>query len=45
MDKIKRTLGFIKTFGDMNTIYCRDMDFIACRLQTAEGIKIMGEVI
>jgi hypothetical protein len=44
-DPFKRLLTETKTFGDMNTIYCRDMDFIARRLQTANGIKIMGEVI
>jgi FkbM family methyltransferase len=44
-DPFKRLLTEAKTFGDMNTIYCRDMDFIARRLQTANGIKVMGEVI
>jgi FkbM family methyltransferase len=44
-DPFKRSLSVIKTYGKDNTIYCRDMDFIKHRLQTADGVKIMGEVI
>jgi FkbM family methyltransferase len=44
-DPFKRSLTVIKTYGKDNTIYCRDMDFIAHRLQTANGVKVMGEVI
>ena len=44
-DPFKRLLTETKTFGDMNTIYCRDMDFIVHRLQSADGIKVMGELI
>ncbi len=44
-DPFKRLLSEIPVFGNDNTIYCRDLDFINHRLQIAAGINIMGEVI
>ncbi|HEX8022989.1 FkbM family methyltransferase [Mucilaginibacter sp.] len=44
-DPFKRTLIPLNTFGKYNTIYCRDIDFINSRLQSAAGINIMGETI
>jgi len=44
-DPFKRTLTELNTFGNYNTIYCRDIDFINGRLQQATAIKIMSETI
>ena len=44
-DPFKRSLSEVPKFGNNNTIYCRDLDFINQRLQIAGGINIMGEVI
>jgi FkbM family methyltransferase len=44
-DPFKRMLTTNTSFGNYNTIYCRDEDFINHRLQEAMGIHIMGEVI
>jgi FkbM family methyltransferase len=44
-DPFKRTLTEIASFGNNNTIYCRDEDFINNRLKQGAGIHIMGEVI
>lgn len=44
-DPFKRMLTLTASFGNHNTIYCRDEDFVYQRLQQATGIKIMGEVI
>jgi FkbM family methyltransferase len=44
-DPFNRLLSEIPVFGNNNTIYCRDLDFINQRLQIAAGINIMGEVI
>jgi FkbM family methyltransferase len=44
-DPFRRLLTETKTFGNTNTIYCRDIDFINRRLQISKGIHIMGEVI
>jgi FkbM family methyltransferase len=44
-DPFKRLLTALASFGDHNTIYCRDKDFIDQRLQQAIGINIMGEII
>jgi FkbM family methyltransferase len=41
----KRELTLLTSFGDYNTIYCRDLPFINHRLQTTRGFKIMGETI
>jgi FkbM family methyltransferase len=44
-DPFNRILTELNTFGNYNTIYCRDIDFINNRLQQATAIKIMGETI
>ncbi|MDB5136111.1 MAG: FkbM family methyltransferase [Mucilaginibacter sp.] len=44
-DPFKRTLTEIASFGNNNTIYCRDEGFIINRLKQGAGIHIMGEVI
>jgi FkbM family methyltransferase len=44
-DPFKRALTQLDTFGKYNTIYCRDIDFIKSRLQSAASINIMGETI
>jgi FkbM family methyltransferase len=44
-DPFKRALTQLDTFGNYNTIYCRDIDFIKSRLQSAASINIMGETI
>jgi FkbM family methyltransferase len=41
----KRELKLTDSHGHFNTIYCRDVEFIAERLKTANGFKIMGEII
>lgn len=42
---IERKLILLNTFGNDNTIYCRDTDFINNRLKQATPFKIMGEKI
>jgi FkbM family methyltransferase len=44
-DPFSRTLSVLETYGHENTIYCRDLDFINRRLQYADAISIMGELI
>jgi len=44
-DAFQRTLAPTTTYGDFNTIYCRDLNFIERRLKTAQPIKVMGESI
>jgi len=44
-DPFNRKLETMEQWGDMNTIYCRDTDFISERLTAAPKIKIMGEAI
>lgn len=41
----ERKLALLNTYGDNNTIYCRDLDFINNRLQSAEKFKMMGNKI
>jgi FkbM family methyltransferase len=41
----KRLLTPVVSYGTHNTIYCRDMGFINHRLQNADTVKIMGELI
>jgi len=44
-DPFKRELSEIATYGNFNTIYCRDANFINDRLKSAPYTKIMGEAI
>lgn len=44
-DPFRRELWEMASYGDHNTIYCRDMSFINGRLASAEAFKIMGESI
>ncbi len=44
-DAFERNLTLLNNYGNDNTIYCRDMDFIENRLKQAEAFKIMGEKI
>jgi FkbM family methyltransferase len=44
-DPFKRILTPVEEFGNINTIYCRDVNFINDRLKNEPGIKIMGEII
>jgi FkbM family methyltransferase len=44
-DPFTRSLTLLATYGNYNTIYCRDIDFINDRLKNAPGIKLMGEII
>ncbi len=44
-DPFHRLLTEITYFGQMNTIYCRDLDFIRQRLESSEKIRVMGEHI
>lgn len=41
----ERALTKLATFGKYNTIYCRDLEIVNHRLQSAESFKIMGETI
>ncbi len=41
----ERKLVLLNTYGDNNTIYCRDIDSINKRLKNAEKFKVMGEKI
>ncbi|WP_338764723.1 FkbM family methyltransferase [Bernardetia sp. ABR2-2B] len=40
---LKRELIEIKLFGNHNTIYCKDIDFIEKRIKTAPLINVLGE--
>lgn len=40
-----RALNSINTFGQHNTIYIRDVDFVKQRLQTADKIKILNSLL
>lgn len=44
-DPFQRILIQMATYGNFNTIYCRDLSFIEHRLKTAKPIKVMGETI
>lgn len=44
-DPFKRELNLMESFGNYNTIYCRDVEFIKARVKAASGFKIMGETI
>lgn len=44
-DPFKRDLSLLNTYGDHNTIYCRDINFINNRIKNAKAFKIMGEKI
>ncbi|GAA4084476.1 FkbM family methyltransferase [Mucilaginibacter panaciglaebae] len=44
-DPFKRTLTETETFSTHNTIYCRDMEFVYHRIQTAAKISVLGEMI
>jgi FkbM family methyltransferase len=41
----ERALIASEKFGDFNTIYCRDINFINDRIKNAAGIQLMGEII
>jgi len=41
----ERVLTMVPSYGDFNTIYCRDLNFIERRLKTAGRVKVMGEFI
>lgn len=41
----KRELILLTSYGDANTIYCRDLQFVTERLKTAKKFKVMGEKI
>jgi FkbM family methyltransferase len=44
-DPFNRKLEVIEERGDMNTIYCRDIEFVDKKLESAPKIKVMGEAI
>jgi FkbM family methyltransferase len=44
-DPFKRNLNLTDAYGSHNTIYCRDINFVTDRLETANAFKIMGEMI
>jgi FkbM family methyltransferase len=44
-DPFKRILTKLDTFGEYNTIYCRNIEMISHRLQNAAGVNVMGETI
>lgn len=44
-DPFKRVLEGVYSYGNENTIYCRDIDFILNRLMQSPQVKIMGELI
>ncbi len=41
----ERELSMLSSFGNYNTIYCRDIEFINQRVHTARAFKIMSETI
>ncbi len=44
-DPFTRELTPKPTHGDYNTIYCRDVNFIKERINTAKPVKMMGETL
>lgn len=44
-DPFKRELTLLNTYGNHNTIYCRDINFIYNRLKLADTFNVMGEYI
>jgi len=42
-DPIKRELKKIESFGNHNTIYCKDIDFIKERLKNAPLVTVLGQ--
>jgi hypothetical protein len=44
-DPFEHLLAPVDSFGSFNTIYCRDIGYITARLQKAQKIKVMGEMI
>lgn len=44
-DPFTRSLTKLATYGQHNTIYCRDIPFIMERIRTAKAINIMSEVL
>lgn len=44
-DPFTRTLSKLETFGEENTIYVRDYDFVTQRLHAAEPFSILGQRI
>ncbi len=40
-----RTLHLLPTYNNLNTIYIRDLDFVACRLKEARKIKVGRHLI
>ena len=44
-DPFKRDLVPMTSYGNHNTIYCRDIEYINTRLKTAKAFNIMGETI
>ncbi|MEX8548200.1 MAG: FkbM family methyltransferase [Mucilaginibacter sp.] len=44
-DPFKRNLTLLKSYGNANTLYCRDIDFVEKRVKTAEKFKVMGKKI
>jgi FkbM family methyltransferase len=44
-DPFKRDLMPMTSYGNHNTIYCRDIEYINSRLKAAKAFKIMGETI
>jgi len=44
-DPFKRQLKNAPSYGNHNTIYCRDLSFVKGRIEKATAFKIMGETI
>lgn len=44
-DPFKRSLSAIDSFGNYNTIYCRDVDMVDDRIRSAKKVIVMGELI
>ncbi|MGI4019967.1 MAG: FkbM family methyltransferase [Janthinobacterium lividum] len=44
-DPFKRDLGLLNSYGNYNTIYCRNIEFISNRLKNAKAFELMGEKI
>lgn len=42
-EPFSRKLNWVKNFGTLNTIYCRDADFVNMRLSSAKKITVLGE--
>lgn len=41
----ERDLVLLNSYGDNNTIYCRDLNFVNSRLKSAKTFEVMGEKI